>query len=56
MRREGRISGASDWLIGLDGSEKAHSNDLSLLDQLYEIIDEMPIRKNEMLQQNSRCD
>ena len=44
------------WLIGYDGGDKAYSKDLSLLDQLYEIIDEMPIRKNEMLQQNSRCD
>ena len=52
-RYEGRTG---IWLIGLDGSEKAYSNDLSLLDQLYEIIDEMPIRQNEMLQQNSRCD
>ena len=44
------------WLIGYDGGDKAYSKDLSLLDQLYEIIDEMPIRQNEMLQQNSRCD
>ena len=52
-RYEGRTG---IWLIGYDGGDKAYSNDLSLLDQLYEIIDEMPIRKNEMLQQNSRCD
>ena len=52
-RYEGRTG---IWLIGLDGSEKAYSNDLSVLDQLYEIIDEMPIRKNEMLQQTARCD
>ena len=44
------------WLIGYDGGDKAYSKDLSLLDQLYEIIDEMPIRQNEMLQQTSRCD
>ena len=44
------------WLIGYDGGDKAYSKDLSLLDQLYEIIDKMPIRQNEMLQQNSRCD
>ena len=44
------------WLIGYDGGDKAYSKDLSLLDQLYEIIDEMPIRKNEILQQTSRCD
>ena len=52
-RYEGRTG---IWLIGLDGSEKAYSNDLSVLDQLYEIIDEMPIRQNEMLHQDSRCD
>ena len=44
------------WLIGYDGGDKAYSRDLSLLNQLYEIIDEMPIRKNEILQQTSRCD
>ena len=52
-RYEGRTG---IWLIGYDGGDKAYSKDLSLLDQLYEIIDEMPIRKNEMLQQTSRCD
>ena len=52
-RYEGRTG---IWLIGYDGGNKAYSNDLSLLDQLYEIIDEMPIRKNEILQQNIRCD
>ena len=52
-RYEGRTG---IWLIGYDGGDKAYSNDLSLLDQLYEIIDEMPVRQNEMLQQNSRCD
>ena len=43
------------WLIGYDGVDKAYSRDLSLLDQLYEIIDDMPIRKQEMSQQESRC-
>ena len=43
------------WLIGYDGDNKAYSGDLSLLNQLYEIIDEMPIRQNEMLHQDSRC-
>lgn len=44
------------WLIGYDRGDKAYSRDLSLLNQLYEIIDEMPIRQNEMLYQDSRCD
>ena len=44
------------WLIGYDGGNKAHSRDLSLLDRLYEIIDGMPIRQNEMLRQNIKCD
>ena len=52
-RYEGRTG---IWLIGYDGGDKAYSNNLSLLDQLYEIIDKMPIRQNEMLKQKSRCD
>ena len=32
------------------------TNTENLLNQLYEIIDEMPIRQNEMLHQDSRCD
>ncbi|MAH83748.1 MAG: hypothetical protein CMF65_04120 [Magnetovibrio sp.] len=44
------------WLIGYDGGDKAYSRDLSLLNQLYKIIDKMPIRQNEMLHQDSRCD
>ena len=44
------------WLIGYDGGDKAYSRDLSLLNQLYEIIDAMPIRQNEMLDQDTRCD
>ena len=48
IRYEGRTG---ICLIGLDGSDKAYSNDHSLLDQVYEI----PIRQNEILQ-NSRYD
>ena len=44
------------WLIGYDRGDKAYSRDLSLLNQLYEIIDEMPLRQNEILHQDSRCD
>ena len=44
------------WLIGYDGSDKAYSRDLSLLNKLYDIVDKMPIRKNEMLNQDSECD
>ena len=44
------------WLIGYDGDDKAYSKDLSLLNRLYDIVDKMPIRQREMLQQDSTCD
>ena len=44
------------WLIGYDGDEKAYSRDLSLIDQLYDLIDAMPVRQNEMLRQDTLCD
>ena len=44
------------WLIGYDGGDKAYSRDLSLLNKLYNIVDKMPIRRNEMLNQDSECD
>ena len=44
------------WLIGYDGGDKAYSRDLSLLNKLYNIVDKMPIRQNEMLNQNLKCD
>ena len=44
------------WLIGYDGKDKAYSRDLSLLDHLYDLIDAMPVRQNEMLFQDSLCD
>jgi hypothetical protein len=44
------------WLIGYDGGDKAYSRDLSLLNKLYDIVDKMPIRQNEMLNQDSKCD
>ena len=44
------------WLIGYDGGDKAYSRDLSLLNKLYDIADKMPIRQNEMLNQNLKCD
>ena len=31
------------WLIGYDGGDKAYSRDFSLLNQLREIIDKLPI-------------
>ena len=43
------------WLIGYDGGDKAYSRDLSLLNQLYDIIDKMPIRLSEMANENSNC-
>ena len=33
------------WLIGYDGQDKSHSTDISLLKEIYNIIDKMPVRK-----------
>ena len=43
------------WLIGYDGEAKAHSTDISFLKELHNIIDKMPIRKQEMNKQNKKC-
>ena len=39
------------WLIGYDGKDKSHSTDISLLKEIYNIIDKMPIRKREITEQ-----
>ena len=36
------------WLIGYDGSIKAYSEDARLLIKLFELIDSMPMRKEEI--------
>ena len=43
------------WLIGYDGKDKSYSNDTSLLKEIHNIIDTMPIRKSEMTEQNEKC-
>ena len=43
------------WLIGYDGEDKSHSTDISLLKEIHNIIDTMPIRKKEMTEQNEKC-
>ena len=43
------------WLIGYDGQDKSHSTDISLLKEIHNIIDTMPIRKKEMTEQNEKC-
>ena len=42
------------WLIGYDGQDKSYSNNTSLLKDIHNIIDTMPIRKNEMIKQNKK--
>ena len=44
------------WLIGYDGEDKSHSTDISILKEIHNIIDTMPIRKNEAAQQEKKCD
>jgi len=43
------------WLIGYDGEDKSHSTDISILKEIHNIIDKMPIRKNEAAQQEKKC-
>ena len=43
------------WLIGYDGGDKSYSNDTSLLKEIHNIIDTMPIRKSEMTNQKEKC-
>ena len=43
------------WLIGYDGGDKSYSNDTSLLKEIHNIIDTMPIRKSEITDQKEKC-
>ena len=44
------------WLIGYDGQIKSYSSDISLLREIYNIVDKMPLRKKEILEQKVKCD
>ena len=44
------------WLIGYDGQIKSYSSDISLLKEIYNVVDKMPLRKTEMLKQKIKCD
>ena len=43
------------WLIGYDGGVKAYGADATLLLQIHQIIDAMPIRRREMRQNPTSC-
>ena len=43
------------WLIGYDGSIKGYTEDNSLLLNLHDLIDNMPIRKEEMKELKKNC-
>ena len=44
------------WLIGYDGQIKSYSSDISLLKEIYNIVDKMPLRKKEILEQKIKCE
>ena len=44
------------WLIGYDGQIKSYSSDISLLKEIYNIVDKMPLRKKEILEEKIKCD
>ena len=43
------------WLIGYDGYIKAYTKDASLLSKLHNLIDNMPIREEELERIKSNC-
>ena len=43
------------WLIGYDGNIKGYSEDNTLLSNLHNLIDNMPIRKEEMKNLKKNC-
>ena len=46
------------WLVGYDGRVKGHSTDISLLKKIHHLIDKMPLRKKEIMdnpEQNEKC-
>ncbi len=43
------------WLIGYDGGHKSYSANASLVKEIYNIIDRMPIRQSELVDQSKRC-
>ena len=43
------------WLIGYDGGDKSYSTDTSLLKEIHNIIDIMPMRKSEITKQKVKC-
>jgi len=43
------------WLIGYDGQIKSYSSDISLLKEIYNVVDKMPLRKKEILEQKIKC-
>ena len=44
------------WLIGYDGQIKSYSSDISLLKEIYNIVDKMTLIKREILEQKIKCD
>ena len=46
------------WLIGYDSQDKAHTTDISLLKNLHNLIDKMPLSKEDMTnkyKQSKKC-
>ena len=43
------------WLVGYDGQIKSYSSDISLLKEIYNVVDKMPLRKEEIIKQKIKC-
>lgn len=42
------------WLIGYDSQDKAHTTDISLLKNIHNLIDKMPLSKKHMTKDNKQ--
>ena len=42
------------WLIGYDSLDKAHTTDISLLKNIHNLIDKMPLSKQDMTRDNKK--
>lgn len=42
------------WLIGYDSQDKAHTTDISLLKNIHNLIDKMPLSKKHMTKNNKQ--
>ncbi|KNC84026.1 hypothetical protein SARC_03737 [Sphaeroforma arctica JP610] len=51
----GFVNGEGLWLVGFDGGKKKSSDDAELLDELFDLIDAMPMRKDQLRARDNKA-